>query len=304
MARGRLPRDIWEAIEAHVRDHHGRALTPEMVGASTARRSAAIATWDPGSGDEGGASFLCRECPDGFNRFYVEVDTAAASPRLLARMKEHFATEHGVEIDAGAIYHEGNKKEGTRATFIGASPARGAEMICRDCPPGRDLVVLADPPRGDARRIRHLLRTEPTLRSRARRGYTKELAEYVVAWDRGLLLDRELEEGARALRQAKPRKHGDQWLLRQRALVAAVYARQQTGETATEALTELGAMAEREPVAFLCALGEGLSALADAADEMPPSKFAAAVATYLGLKATAPLLSERTLQRYWSERPM
>jgi hypothetical protein len=51
-----------------------------------------------------------------------------------------------------------------------------------------------------------------------------------------------------------------------------------------------------------CALGEQIPALARWAEVERPPEFAARVAADLKLPTGAPVLSERTMRRYWSDR--
>lgn len=59
-------------------------------------------------------------------------------------------------------------------------------IVCHLCPQGRNLVSVGDPPYGDARRLRDLLRNTPGLQVQTQHLSPQAQAAEVEAWDRGL----------------------------------------------------------------------------------------------------------------------
>jgi len=192
------------------------------------------------------------------------MENPAPSRRQIRLVQTHFARLHPdqPQLRPDEIHHDRNRPSAPRASFIGASPARGASIVCDECPAGTH-VYLGDPPAADARRIRYLLRTSPVLQARKRGGgFVKKLADYVVAFDRGLVSAREEEAAARDLRAQPPRIPQQTAALREHAVRAAVRRRERAGATTAGALAELAHLAETNAVEFLCELAAEVPALA------------------------------------------
>lgn len=297
MARRALPDDVRRAIGEHAHEVHGieEVAEPE-IGRRGSRRATVNFTWE--KGDEFGPSFRCRHCQQGLDRYFVEVGREEPSERLLGLADAHFRLQHGRSLDPAALWHAGNRCKERVATFMPMTPQVGAAILCARCPQGMNRIYLTEAPSGDARRIRALLRERPELREQTRGFETKEQAEYVEAWDRSLLQERDRLSGRRALRRAAAA--GREPALLDSALERLLLTKAPGGRGITQAIRELARLAREEPVQFTCEVGRELPALAEPARSVPPQEFALAVARFLGeADGRYPTVSERKLWELW-----
>jgi hypothetical protein len=279
MPRHNTPADVASAARAHVRARHNEELPDVEIGRPTARAKTVRLTW--AEDEELGLYFDCRRCPDGFRRYYLEVERAQPTERLYVRAATHFAEQHPEQpLAPQALWHEGNRPEGPLASFLPMMPQLGAGIVCQLCPQGMNRIFLTTPPYGDARRLQHLLSEQPELYEKTRGFESRERAEYVDAWDRGELQRRDRFAGRQALaRAATEREPRD---ARQEVLVALLLQRAPDGKGITRLIDELDWLALKDPVAFSCELATAIPGLAELAGNVARDDLARAVARHLG----------------------
>jgi hypothetical protein len=296
MPRRTIPSEAEASARAHFRADHEEELTARRIGKPTSRRASIDVTWDE---DERLGSFiLCRRCPEGYGRYFVEFDRLDPTERVMALLAAQFKRTHRYELPREAVWHDANQVAEPLVTFIPMSVRFGAGFSCHVCPQGMNTVYLTPPPYGDARRIRYLLRKREDLRETTQAYTPREQAEYVEAWDRGLLQKRDRLAGRRALARA----HAQQTELddRQAALGELLLVRTPDGAGISAVVAELHALALQDPVAFSCQLAQAIPGFAQVAGELPEPDVAQAVACFLGYEeGRVPTTNASELWEIW-----
>ena len=298
MPRYRIPEELLAAASAHVSVEHQLELVPEEIGRPTARKDSIRLTW--AEDGELGLYFICRRCPDGFDRFYLEVEQQVPSERLWRRAATHYAEAHPDRpLAPEALWHEGNRPGKPLATFMPMTPELGASIICHLCPQGMNRLFLTSAPHGDARRTRYLLSARPELREQTRGFSSREQAEYVEAIDRGVLQQQNRLAGRRALgRAAAERRPQD---VREQALADLLLARAPEGRGIKQAIEGLDRLSIRDPAAFAGELATVIPGFAELVGNVAPEQLAAALASHLGCaEGTYPATSESELWKLWA----
>ena len=195
-------------------------------------------TW--GEDPELGLFIRCRGCPEGLDRYFIEVERERPTERLLARAGGHFAHDHpDVEFSPARIWHVAQRPVARLSTFMPMVPQLGASIICAHCPDGRNHVFLTPPPYGDARRLAWLLSEQPELHSQTRGFTSAERVAYLEARDRGLLPQREADEGRRALKRLRTESTPAEPPLLEQALKTILRERVAAGEPITPGIEAL-----------------------------------------------------------------
>jgi hypothetical protein len=287
------PAEVAATAAVHGAAVHGEPFPETVIGRPHSHSSLVRVTWDEDA--ELGLFIRCRDCREGFDRFFVEVEREQPTERLLALTATHFARAHPeVDFTPEAVWHTGNRVENRVATFMPMLPQLGASIICDCCPQGASRVFLTPPPCGDARRLAVLLSDHPELLERTLDFGSREQAEYLEAWDRRLLQQRDRQRALeRARAQARQPEHDP---LKQ-ALIAIMHERVAHGELITHVIKDLDRQSKEDPTGFACAVGMAISSLADFRGSATEAEFAQATSKLLGAVPTA---AERTLWDLWT----
>jgi hypothetical protein len=297
MPRRSVPDELSRAAVDHVRDRHQEELRPEEIGRPAARRSAITLTW--AEDEQLGLYFRCRRCPQGLDRYFIEVERQQPTERLARLAESHFQEEHGQPLPSEALWHEGNRPSEPLATFMPMVAQLGASIICHLCPQGMNRVFLTPAPHGDARRIAALLSERPELYEQTRGFSQREQAEYVEAGDRGELQKRDRLAGRRALGKAMTeRKQLD---AREQALSRLLLARAPDGKGIKGVVEELNSLSLEDPVEFACQLATVIPGFAELVGNIAREQLATAVARHLGCsEGLYPRTSETELWELWA----
>ena len=301
VARRALPTDVLPAVGLHLEAAHGIAEPRrDEIGGWTSRRDAVMVIWKPGGAE--GPIFRCRRCPEGLDRYLVDVYATVPTERALPRIREHFRETHRIrELPLGDIAYEGNTGPGKKATWLSATPDHGSGIVCHLCPDGQNRLFLTHAPHGDARRIHRLLEIHPELWNETRGLSTKQQAEYIEARDRGLLQRRGHRDASEALNSAATPRSDAEPL--NGALRRILSARVQAGEKITHVIESLAELAAESPVDFSYAVGRELPGLAELAQHTPPELYAEVIARFLLLpEGSYPSVSKRRLWTLWVEQ--
>jgi hypothetical protein len=290
MARRQIPALVVEAAAAHVRDVHGiEKFDPGQIGVPSSRSARTIVTWNR-NGSAGGAWFNCRLCPLGFNRLTAELDASEPTPRIAELIRLHLATHAGEPVEDYA--------------YVPLTAAQGAGISCPACTTvGRDPVYLTDPPIGDARRLRYLLRTRPGLRSRVAGMSTLEQSLYIEAHDRRSTGRHELGVPRPALRRANRMARAPRAGCLDKTLLRMLLAEPVCDRGITSIISELDTLAVEDPESFCCRLGRHVPELAPLGDTLSRESFVQRIAEHFDYpEGRLPVARETGLWRVWSSR--
>jgi hypothetical protein len=202
-------------------------------------------------------------------------------------------------FSAAALWHDGNRPPQRLATFMPMTPELGGSIICQLCPQGMNRIFVTEAPYGDARRIRFLLSARPELREQTRGFDSREQAEYVEAFDRGLLQRQQRLAGRRALgRAGAERRPVDP---RQQALARLLLARAPDGTGITSVIEELERLSIEDPVGFAAELAAVTPGFTAPVGNVSRELVAAGVAGHLGYGAGSyPTTSKSELWKIWA----
>jgi len=297
MPRRPVPAEIAEAAAEHARTHGIDEFSERLLGRPGARSSTVTITWD--ADPQLGGFIRCRRCPDGFDHYLVAVEREEPTEHLIGLIVQHFAAQHPeVDFTPQAIWHDRNRPQEPLASFMPMVAQVGASIICAHCPEGMNHVFLTPPPYRDARRLHYLLSHHPELREQTRGFSSREQADYLEAWDRRLLQERERHAGRAALRQAKAKTKTADLTRTEQALASILRQRVNQGERITPVIEQLARQAKHDPLAFTCAIGEALPELAGRMQNATAREFAADVTSHLGER---PTIHERRLWEIWAK---
>lgn len=176
-------------------------------------------------------------------------------------------------------------------------------IVCHLCPQGRNLVSVGDPPYGDARRLRDLLRNTPGLQVQTQHLSPQAQAAEVEAWDRGLPSVVAQVSASGALAEAQRTERGLKPDPLHEALATILEERVSAGEPITAVITDLALLSKQKPLEFTWLVGQAIPVLAALSPGLSKTRLAAAVASFLRLPGgSCPQVSERTLWRIWGGR--
>jgi hypothetical protein len=180
--------------------------------------------------------------------------------------------------------------------------ANGAGIVCKLCPGGGSRIFLTDPPHGDARRHRYLrLRYPELLRGPQHRG-PRELADYMDAWDRGLVATGATTDTVRnALEREREIDLSKEPSLLERALGRLMLDGVAAGKNISTLIRGLRKLAWDKPNALAILLGRTVPQLAQYESTKSAEDFVASIETVLQISVPRDLrVSERTLWRIWA----
>lgn len=276
---------------------HGAPFPRSAIGQPRAQAERTQVTWaeDP----ELGLYITCRLCPEGFDRYFVEVERQQATPRLLALIADHFAHKHpDISFAPELVWHVAQRPAAPLATFMPMVPQLPASIICACCPEGMNHIYLTVPPYGDARRLHSLLSQHPELREQTLGFSSRDQADHLEAWDRRLLERPDPRAGRRALERAREKTHTGQPDMLKDALARILLERVKAGEGITSVINDLAQKSLHAPTAFACTVGMAICELARSRGDESDLEFAARVTAWL-LKP--PTSSVTTLWRLWNK---
>jgi hypothetical protein len=303
--RGRPPADLLDAIREHAHVEHGISrLDLDEVGKPGSRSRAIRFVWHDGA-EWTEAWFVCRRCPEGFDRYLLDVDRDQPSDRILPLIRNHLA-RHDVDLEgAEELSTRALPREGAKAYYYPPHARDGGGITCPTCKArGENPITLTTPPYGDARRLHHAWRIRPSLHLPLADFASSDRAVILDALDRGLLGQRlDPAEARRALtRNQHPRAQPAQSSDYSSALARVMDDRVAAGERISHVISHLAQLADTDPVAFSCQVGEHLPALQHQT-ALRPAEFARLTNLALGRNAdTAPTISTATLWRIWTSR--
>jgi hypothetical protein len=281
-----------EAAAAHVHGVHGiEQFDPGQIGVPSSRSARTVVTWDR-NGPAGGTWFNCRLCPLGFNRLTAEIDASEPTPRIAELIRLHLAM-HAEPDGATPGY-----------AYVPVTAARGAAICCSACKAaGRNPVYLTDPPIGDARRLRYLLRTRPGLRSRVAGMSTLEQSLYIEALDRRTSGRHDLGVPRPAVRRANRVARAPRAGCLDETLLRMLLAEPVCDRGSTSVISELDALAVEDPESFCCRLGRHVPELAPLRETLSRESFVQRIAEHFDYpEGRLPVARETGLWRVWSSR--
>lgn len=295
MANQPLPSEVVEAAATHGSEAHGAPFPPSSIGPPHSRAERIRITW--AEHPELGLYITCRDCPESFGRYFVEVEREQPTPRLLALIAGHFGREHPeVSFTPDRVWHLAQQVPDRLATFMPMVPQLGASIICACCREGSDRVYVTTPPYGDGRRLRWLLSEHPKLRSRTLGFSSREQADHLEAWDRGLLRP-DARAGRQALELARHKQGSRKPDIVKDALATILRERVNAGKGVTRVIEDLAAQSMSDPAGFACAIGMAIPTLARSRSEQTDAEFADQVRGWLDKEPTT---SNTTLWRLWA----
>ena len=301
-----MSRQIPDNVVASIREHsHGQhgvdCLELSEIGRRNTRTAVRSVYWVPAK-DERGPTFRCSRCPAGEDLYYVDLGALAPTRGVLPLIRRHFAEAHSLsELPLAEIAFEGNTGPGRKAVWLPMTEANGAGIVCKLCPEGGSRTFLTDPPHGDARRHRYLrLQYPELLRGPQHRG-PRELADYMDAWDRGLVDTGATTDTVRnALEREREIDLSKEPSLLERALGRLMLDGVAAGKNISTLIRGLRKLAWDNPNALAILLGRTVPQLAEYESIQSAEDFVASTETVLQISVPRDIrVSERTLWRIW-----
>jgi hypothetical protein len=279
-----------DAAAAHVHVVHGiEQFDPGQIGVPSSRSARTVVTWNR-NGPAGGTWFNCRLCPLGFNRLTAEIEASEPTPRIAELIRLHLATHADGPANGYA--------------YLPLTAAHGAAICCAACKAaGRNRVYLTDPPIGDARRLRYLLRTRQGLRSLVAGMSPLEQSLYIEAYDRRTAGRHDLGVPRPALRRANRVARAPRAGCLDETLLRMLLAEPVCDRGITSVICELDALAVEDPESFCCRLAQHVPELAPLSETLSRERFIERIAEHFDYpQGRLPVARETGLWRVWSSR--
>ncbi|MHB8642841.1 MAG: hypothetical protein ACYDA3_08150 [Gaiellaceae bacterium] len=296
--------ELLKAIRHHAaRMHRLELAEAEIAYEGRKPPSGAKVLFRPGS-ELAPAWFRCLFCQPGFDRYRADLYVLRPPAWALARIREHFAAEHGIpELPRGWIFTQGGDRSRARCDWQPATEYSGASFYCYLCPEAHPNAHrnyhLEDAPYGDARRLREVMHQHPELWSQTRGIGSAKQADEVELVDRGLQAAARGKSVKRVLAEARGEEHQQPLTPIILAWRGLLLEEVRTGSTPKEAIASLMELQRGDPVGFRCRIGEhmpDMKPLLNAGLHGGPEAFAKLVVSVHGF----PERRERAIWSFWS----